>query len=692
MPFFDKNNTYQYFYTKQDSKILFYVLFFTFCFSPFTFQEVFSQTDSSKVSNFYKSNIEEINQLPRLSKSEPSVSVAGFTQTTLRESPSVVTLITNEEIRQMGAKDILDVLRLVPGFDIALDIQPVLAVRGNGANEAKILVQLNGQILNDISLGYSFLAQLIPLQTIERIEIIRGAGSAIYGGAAGLAVINIITKVANSGQVIGASAQVGVTQNGLMRNNIEFWALQKLNNGMEFSLIAGRNAGKTTDLNYIGGLQNNFVDNKKFSTVNSDVINFSFKFKKLDLNILYSNYNNRLPQLGDAKANISGIFGTINYRIDISEKLVLHTRLSIKQQYPYYFTDIPDRPITSGPGKLVTLEKSNTQDVRLTARTYLLYQFLPNTTIIAGAEAFADNSRYLNNSVFGDGRSKVNYSNLGAFVEVNVQSKFANITAGARVDKYTNIAPVLVPRLAITKAFEKIHFKALYNQAFKTPTIQNIQFAVNQSIKPERFRLIEFEVGYRLTPDLQINANVYDILIKDFIIREDLITTDALYKNIGNSGTQGIEVEARYRKKWGYVNFGYSFYRVSETQVSQKLPLVSQVFSGTPAQKATLQASFQVNSRLSLSPTLLYTTNKFKIASILFNPTDSKEYAPEILVNFNVNYKDFLVKNLTLSVGGYNLLNQSQWYVPWKIDFSSDIELPAQSREFLVRFLYQLGN
>ncbi|MCU0393813.1 MAG: TonB-dependent receptor, partial [Thermoflexibacter sp.] len=642
--------------------------------------------------NFYKSNIDEITNLPRLNKSEPSVSVAGFTQTTLRESPSIVTLITSEEIREMGAKDILDVIRLVPGLDIAFDVQPAIMVRGNGGSEAKILFQIDGQSINDISFGYSYIGQRLPLQTIDRIEIIRGAGSAIYGGMAGLAVINIITKKIRTGQLLGASAQIGVTQNGLMRNNLEFWALQKYNSGIEFSLIAGRNNGKMTDVNYVGGLQNTFVDNKRFSEITSDVISFIFNYKKLSVNVLYNNYDNRLPQLGDAKLNIKGLFGTISYRVDISEKLVLHTNLSLKQQNPYNFTDIPDRPITAGAGKLFVLEKSNTKDTRLIARSYLLYQFLPKVTITGGVEAFTDNSQYQSNRIFGDGRSRVGYTNLGAFAEANIQSKFANLTVGARVDKYTNISPVVVPRLAITKAFEKVHFKALYNEAFKTPTIQNIQFSENQAIRPERFQLIEFEAGYNLFNSLQLNANIYNILIKDFIAREDIITGDVQYRNIGNSGTQGVELEARYRKKWGYINIGYSFYRVSESQPSQKLPLVSQVFSGIPAQKATLQATFQVNDRISLSPTILYTTNKFKIASILFNPTDSREYAPETLVNFSVNFKNILVKNLTLSATGYNLLNQANWYVPWKIDFSSEIELPAQSREFLLKLMYEFGN
>ncbi|MCU0329205.1 MAG: hypothetical protein MUE53_09460, partial [Chitinophagales bacterium] len=55
------------------------LLFFYVIFSP---SVIFAQIDSTKVVNFYKSNIDEITNLPRLNKSEPSVSVAGFTQTT----------------------------------------------------------------------------------------------------------------------------------------------------------------------------------------------------------------------------------------------------------------------------------------------------------------------------------------------------------------------------------------------------------------------------------------------------------------------------------------------------------------------------------------------------------------------------------------------------------------------------------
>lgn len=114
-------------------------------FSPFC-----SLAQKDSLPTFYNPEFDELLQLERLDKGEPSVSIAGFKATTLRETPGIVTLITAEEIRNSGAKDLLDVMRMVPGFDFALDIQPVLTVRGNGANEAKILFQVDGQQINDI--------------------------------------------------------------------------------------------------------------------------------------------------------------------------------------------------------------------------------------------------------------------------------------------------------------------------------------------------------------------------------------------------------------------------------------------------------------------------------------------------------------------------------------------------------------
>ena len=69
------------------------------------------------------------------------IGVASKKALTSRDSPSIVSLITKDEIARSGARDLIDVLRLVPGFDFGVDVQGVvgLGIRGNWAYEGKVL-------------------------------------------------------------------------------------------------------------------------------------------------------------------------------------------------------------------------------------------------------------------------------------------------------------------------------------------------------------------------------------------------------------------------------------------------------------------------------------------------------------------------------------------------------------------------
>ena len=116
------------------------------------------------------------------------------------EAPSSVTIITANEIRGFGHRTLADVLRTVRGFYVTYDRNySYLGVRGfsrPGDYNARVLLQMDGHRLNDNVFGSALLGTEFPLDVdlIERIEIIRGPSSALYGTSAFFAVINVITK------------------------------------------------------------------------------------------------------------------------------------------------------------------------------------------------------------------------------------------------------------------------------------------------------------------------------------------------------------------------------------------------------------------------------------------------------------------------------------------------------------------
>lgn len=131
----------------------------------------------------------------------PAVS-ASLTPQRLADSPASVSLITREQIRQLGARTLYDVLRHVPGLrvDVTNRGRPVLSMRGVHRDaSSQVLFLLDGHGLNEPANGsatFLFEVANLPLENIARIEVIRGPGSARFGSNAFLGVVNVITGAA----------------------------------------------------------------------------------------------------------------------------------------------------------------------------------------------------------------------------------------------------------------------------------------------------------------------------------------------------------------------------------------------------------------------------------------------------------------------------------------------------------------
>jgi vitamin B12 transporter len=121
-----------------------------------------------------------------------------------------VIVISREEIERSGALDVAELLRYQAGIEVARNGGPgqVTSVFIRGANSNHTLVLIDGVKVNPGTAGGAALQNIIP-ELVERIEIVKGPRSSLYGSEAIGGVINIITRRGGSGRELGARVQAG---------------------------------------------------------------------------------------------------------------------------------------------------------------------------------------------------------------------------------------------------------------------------------------------------------------------------------------------------------------------------------------------------------------------------------------------------------------------------------------------------
>lgn len=140
------------------------------------------------------------------------------------QTAGAVFVISRDDIARSGALNIPDLLRMVPGVEVAQLNGSVwaISVRGfNGQESNKLLVLVDGRtVYSPIFAGVFWDTQNVPLDTIDRIEVIRGPGAAVWGANAVNGVINIITRSAEKTQ--GGYVTTGGGSNGAKPEMIRY--------------------------------------------------------------------------------------------------------------------------------------------------------------------------------------------------------------------------------------------------------------------------------------------------------------------------------------------------------------------------------------------------------------------------------------------------------------------------------------
>lgn len=124
--------------------------------------------------------------------------------------PGIVTVLHHDELEALGMNTVLDALKLVPGVEPARDpiSNPLVIVRGIDFpfNSGNVKILVDGIALNRESAGLNGSILLMPIEQVDRIEVIRGPGSVVYGDFAFMGLVNVVTRKSDSGFFAGGDS------------------------------------------------------------------------------------------------------------------------------------------------------------------------------------------------------------------------------------------------------------------------------------------------------------------------------------------------------------------------------------------------------------------------------------------------------------------------------------------------------
>lgn len=485
--------------------------------------------------------------LPGLSEMDGlQTSIATRTRLNIDYAPGTVNILFGEDLLSKGARIVWEALALVPGFESAIDETGTrqILVRGVGrtysSGNIKILLNDIGQNSELLSLANPVLN--MPLEQVERIEVIRGPGSAIYGQSAYVGVVNVITR--KQGQrVFAALDEKGSTAGG----GVFSFADPARQLDLSLNLAGWKREGGSLH----AGEDANFVEGTPELSNAPGKANDKRDFRSALLNFNYQKFSLTAQWAEDGTGDYYGINGYLppdQRRIVTSQR---HRSVEARQAVDFAaglqgefklgwgdFTHIRDRLYTGG-GYMSRYYRED----RLTAGANLAYEAGPHTLLLGWGfdriEIAEASWTYADNWV-NPGKQRI-VSSFTAQDEFRANDALT-ITAGLRSDRYDDVGSSTTPRLAAVWQVIPGHLvKAQYAEAFRAPTFYEQRFGSN--IQPET--ITTREVGYIFkTAGSHAAITLFDSTMKHLIVLDESIPAYLNYAQ--DSQSRGVELEAEH--------------------------------------------------------------------------------------------------------------------------------------------------
>ena len=583
------------------------------------------------------------------------------------DAPSSVNIVTADEIKKYGHRTLADVLRGIRGFYVTYDRNySYLGVRGfarPGDYNTRVLLLVDGHRINDNVYDLALIGTELPVEVdlIDRIEIIRGPSSSLYGTSAFFAVINVITKQGQQIKSLEMSAEAASF--GTYKSRLSYG--HKFRNGLD-ALISGSFYDSHGPRHlYIREFDNPVDNNGLAESVDYD------QSKSLFAGISYHDFALRGVYGSRKKGIPTGAFSTIlndsrnrtidrRGYLDLQYQRVFNNQLGVLARvyydsYNYDGTYVVNYSSTDTPQPVLNKDFSRGNwwggEVQLTKALWRKHK------ITLGTE-YRDNLRQDQGNFdlepyalyIDDQRGSKNmafYLQDGFAIRENV-----TLNVGVRHDYYTTFGGTTRPRLGlIYHPAQKTSLKFLYGEAFRAPNNFELYYTAgdtnkgNPGLKPETIKTGELVLEQYLGDHVRMSASAYLYRINGLISQQaDPIDGLLTFNNVEKIESKGFEVEMETKLASGLE--GRIGYTLQDTQNLE----TKQTLTNSPKHLGKLNLIVPIfKQRIFAGLELQYASKRLTLAG-----TPSQAVCVSNLTLFSQK----LVKKLDISFSVYNIFDQ----------------------------------
>ncbi len=538
------------------------------------------------------------------------------------ETGKVVSIINRDALEKNKGRTLPEILNQVAGVSIngannTLGSIQTLNIRGASAGNALILI--DGIPVNDPSVIYNYFdLNLLSTDQIERIEILKGGQSTLYGSDAVAGVINVITKK-SAAKNLSASIGVSAGSYGTVKTNLGLsGSAGILSYNAQYGLIKSdgfSSAFDSTDSKKYdrdGYLQHVLSANMGLQFSSRLSARFFGRFSKYKTDLDVGAFTDERDYTSTSKDLQTGTGLTYNLQ---------QTNIHLNYQFDKVTRSyLDDSLFRSDP----SFYYSNSKYTGIThyAEIYANRQW-KNATLIAGIDYryHKTSQDYFSYGIYGPFSTTLNDSlahmwQLSSYGSLLLKfSRHFSLESGGRWNHHSlygnNFTYTFNPFYHIGENL-KI-FANLYS-AFKTPSLYQLfdPYAGNKNLKPENSTIIETGIAWTISPQLWFRSVFFFNNTKNSIqyVMVDPVNFTSQYQNVSQQKNHGIELELT--KKTGNWNF-VSNYTFTTGKTSSSYDATGNKLNGDttynnlyriPRNAFNFSASLQVTAKLSLSTSL----------------------------------------------------------------------------------------